>query len=131
MIRGINLVHPATQHRDRASAGFQRGAVCDAVNATRQATDHGDAIARQIAGQLPGDLAPIGRRLAGPHERNSPFIRRRQLALDEQYGRGVGDLLQEQGISGTFPGEHLRPRRLDLAQDLFQVYLPPYLEQVS
>ena len=106
-------VDAAAEHRDRAARPLEGRLVSRGVHAPREPRDHHDAGRRELAGELPGDVAAVARGIPRPDDRH----RRQPQPLDPpdrvEEKRRVGDLCQRMGILGVEGRQNPDSRTLD------------------
>ena len=125
----IDGVEAVTEHRQCAPAVLEGCPVRVAVNTPRQATHDGQPSNRQLAGQLRGDAATVGRAAPGTDHGDGAAILRGELATDIQHRRRSRNGAQQRWIALLVqPGQHRYPRCGQPFDFSIRVYLPASLD---
>ena len=101
VLRGIHGVQSVGEDGQGATSGIQGDAMGNGVDAPGEAAHYGDAVLRQVLGQLAGHLPSVGRSLARPNYSHGAPVLRQEFALDVQHRRVVVHLPEQAGIGGV------------------------------
>ena len=107
MLRRIGNVNSASQHRNRAAAGFERAAMGRAVDSAGQSADHDEAVGGELKAQ---PLSHPQSRFAGgarADHRHAGGVVGLERTARNQIRRRVGDLLQVWRVVGIGPAHQV------------------------
>src|SRR6266446_103811 len=108
MLRRIDNVHPAPQHRESLAVGVERTLMRLAVNPARQPAYYGESLGRKLEPKPLRHPAPDITRRARPNNRNTIRISERSSPAHKQKRRRISNLAQVRGIIGVSPLDHPR-----------------------
>ena len=110
VLRRVDNVDAAAEHRDRVTAAAKRARVRGAVDPTREAAHDRHPRLRQLLGEARRDVLPVRRRVPRPDHRDRRRVDEALAARDEIEWR-VGELREERRILVIGTGNHTRTDR--------------------
>jgi hypothetical protein len=105
VLRRVNDVDAAAEHRDRATARLKRRLMRRGIDPARKSRDDGDARLGKFGRKPSRDFPAVAGRAPRADDRERGIVLRQQLALDVEQRRRRGNLRQEPRVLDVFKSD--------------------------